>query len=414
MTVTQSTFRLTSEDINRFIETGKSEDTTVDFKLERYKANDDGRKDFVKDVTAFANSQGGHLIIGVKEEEGIAVSVKPIVGGDWDREILRLENLCQDCIEPKVMGIEIYTIQMQEGEILAVKVPKSWAAPHRAQSKKSKTFYQRHSRSISEMDVSQLREAFIGSSTAFDKAARLSERWTSDVVTSVENSYEQQSLKDFDQKKTETLWTKEQPSLKDGILTLHIIPIGSMLDRTSFPIEALEGKHEIFSPIAAMGCSSIINLMGVRYFMNHQHVNVYTQLHRFGAVEAVTEQLLWQRDGGRALLVQKINQELKEKLPRYFNGIRGLGASPPLFVKMRISRVKNSTMDTGSFHGYFSHGEPEFTDETIELPDIVLTDYPDTAGMDAIGKKLLDPLWNAYGRARCFYFSDEGIWLNSD
>lgn len=395
------------------METGKSEDTTLDFKLEPYKPNDDGRKDFVKDVTAFANSQGGHLIIGVEEKEGIAVAVKPKVGFDWDHEILRLENLCQDCVEPKVMGIEIYTIKMEGGEILAVKVPKSWTAPHRAQSRKSKTFYQRHSRSISEMDVSQLREAFIGSSTAFEKAAGLSRRWAFDAVTSVEKSFVDKSIEDLRQREIETHWTKEQPSQRDGILTLHIIPIGSMLDRTSFPIEALEGKNNYFSPIITMGCSDRINLTGVRYFMNDSDVNAYTQLHRFGAVEAVTEQLLWQRDGARELLGGTINKELKDKLPRYLNGIRELGACPPFFVKMRVSRINNSTLDIGSPHYRFSHGEPEFTGESIELPDIVLTDYPDAAGIDAIGKKLLDPLWNAYGRARCPYFNDEGAWLNS-
>ncbi len=413
MTITQSSQRLTATDINRFVETGKSEDTTLDFKLEPYKAGDDGSKDFVKDITAFANSQGGHIVIGIEEQEGIAVAVKPITNFDWDREILRLENLCQDRIEPKVMGIEIYTIEIDTGDVLVVKVPKSWTAPHRAQSKKSKTFYQRHSRSISEMDVSQLREAFIGSSTAFEKAAALSRRWAYGVVAELEKSIDEQSHKDFDEGRSKTFWHEEEPSPRDGILTLHIIPIGSMLDRNSFPIEALERKHGVFSPLAAMGCSDRINLSGVRYYMNDPEINVYTQLHRFGAVEAVSEKLLWQQDGGRSLLVRKINQELKNKLPIYLKGIRELGARPPLFIKLRVSRVKNSTLDTGSAHAHFSHVIPEYTGKSIELPDIVLTDFPDADGINAIGKKLLDPLWNAYGRARCPYFDDEGIWLDS-
>ncbi len=263
------------------------------------------------------------------------------------------------------------------------------------------------------MDVSQLRQAFLGSSTAYEKAEKLSKRWTYDTVTAVERFYEDQSAQAFDQGETKTVWDREEPSPKDGILTLHIIPIGSMLDQTSLPIEELEGKHGVFCPLVAMGCEGKINLKGVQYFLGNRDVNVYTQLHRFGAVEVVAEQLVWQRDGGRELLGRKINQELKDKLPGYLKGMRELGASPPLFIKMQLSRVKNSTLETGSPNAYYTHGEPEFVGRSIELPGIVLTDYPDAAKINVIGKELLDPLWNAYGRARCSYFDDEGVWLDS-
>lgn len=407
MTVTQSTARHQAADVLRYVETGKSEDTTLDFKRELYDGSDSGRKDFVKDVTAFANSQGGHILIGVAEEEGAATSITPVSGVDIDNEILRLENLCHDCIEPRIVGIDIYSVAVDGGHVLVIKVPKSWAAPHRAQSRKSKTFYQRHSRSISEMDVSQLREAFIGSSSAIDKAASLSQQWRSELSRRVNREISRASPGSLVEE-TESHSRQEDPNERDGIVVLHIIPIGSLADRQQFSVEQLEGHSTVFRPMMAMGISSRINLQGVRFFHNANGRELFTQIHRNGALEAVAEGLVYQQDGGRELLGSRIASELKRLLPGYFRGLKQLGVTPPFFIKLSLLRVVNSTLAT-SGNPYWSHGTPSYGDNILEVPEVLLLDYPDDE-CRGLGKDLLDPVWNAYGLPKCTAFDEDGNW----
>ena len=412
MTVTQSSERLTERDIQRYLETGRSEDTTLEFKRAVYERNDEGKKEFVKDVAAFANSQGGHLLIGIIEEEGSASELSPVEDVDLDFEIQRLQNLCTDCLEPNVMGIDIYSIGLDGGAILAVKVPKSWTAPHRAKSKKSKAFYQRHSRSISEMDVSQLREAFTGAATAFDKVASLSRKLNYDVWKKANDAIEKSARDKVMGNKNLLDFDENDPSKKDGILVLHIIPVGNVSERTTFPIEALLENMGLFMPMLGMTFNHMINLQGVRYFDTDGELSFYTQLHRSGALECVVEGLIFQLEGRRALMGPKISNELKEHLPSYLEGLKKLGVTPPLFIKMRILRTTQSTMDSGRDRYGESIRKPVFEESAIELPEVVLLDFPDEPELNSLGKDLLDPLWNAYGKSKCPCFDNNGKWLD--
>ena len=54
-------------DINRFVQEKWSEGKTVDYKRDSYGSKDEDKKELLKDVSSFANSQGGDILIGVDE-----------------------------------------------------------------------------------------------------------------------------------------------------------------------------------------------------------------------------------------------------------------------------------------------------------------------------------------------------------
>src|SRR6267142_1596236 len=54
-------------DLRAVLESGMEEHKHVDYKAEPYANNDAGQKDFLIDVCAFANAEGGILLIGVPE-----------------------------------------------------------------------------------------------------------------------------------------------------------------------------------------------------------------------------------------------------------------------------------------------------------------------------------------------------------
>jgi hypothetical protein len=96
--------------------------------------------EIAKDVSAFANSDGGILIYGVEEDKDRHVPLKIDNGVDskWSREWL--EQIITSHISPKIEGIEITQIEVGEKRfVVCVKVPKM-LGPHLASDKR---FYKR-------------------------------------------------------------------------------------------------------------------------------------------------------------------------------------------------------------------------------------------------------------------------------
>src|SRR5467141_2374227 len=58
---------VTEVELRRILESGIEEHKHLDYKAELYPNNDAGQKDFLIDVCAFANAEGGILLIGVPE-----------------------------------------------------------------------------------------------------------------------------------------------------------------------------------------------------------------------------------------------------------------------------------------------------------------------------------------------------------
>jgi predicted HTH transcriptional regulator len=116
-------------DIEGLISNQVAEGKSIDYKLTTYGGKDDDKKELVKDVSSFANSAGGDIIIGVEEKQSIPIKIIGI-SIDIDKEILRLENIISTSIAPRIPNIEIHPIQINDGNyVLIIRVPKSWQLP---------------------------------------------------------------------------------------------------------------------------------------------------------------------------------------------------------------------------------------------------------------------------------------------
>lgn len=81
-------------DINFLVENQVPEKRTLDYKQELPEDNKDGTKAFLADVCSFANSMGGDLIYGIKEERdepgkttGIPQEICPLAEINFDEFI---------------------------------------------------------------------------------------------------------------------------------------------------------------------------------------------------------------------------------------------------------------------------------------------------------------------------------------
>ena len=95
-----------------------------------YKITD---KEIAKDVSAFANSDGGCIIYGIEEDKHLPKKIDSGVDHDkYTREWL--ENVITSNISPRIDGITISPIPLSpDNSVYIVDIPKSSRGPHQAQ-----------------------------------------------------------------------------------------------------------------------------------------------------------------------------------------------------------------------------------------------------------------------------------------
>jgi hypothetical protein len=147
--------------LQRLIDNQMSESRDLEFKRELPGGGDEASREFLADVTAFANAQGGDIIYGLHENNGAAADLPGVDVDDPDAAILRLEGKLQTGVEPRLVGVRTRWVPLANGSgALVLRVPGSLNAPHRVSFKNGARFYGRNSRGKYELDVHDLRYAF--------------------------------------------------------------------------------------------------------------------------------------------------------------------------------------------------------------------------------------------------------------
>jgi predicted HTH transcriptional regulator len=125
-------------DLRELKDNAVGEGILYDYKLQLYGSSDADKREFLKDASSFANTAGGHILIGVKEDQGLPMDF-PGISNDLDKEKLRLENLLRDRVEPRILGVRMQPVDLENGErVLVIRIPKSWN-PSRCSAKQIAT-----------------------------------------------------------------------------------------------------------------------------------------------------------------------------------------------------------------------------------------------------------------------------------
>ncbi len=147
--------------LNALVANRATEGRHVEFKSDLSAREPDAIREFLADVSSFSNAQGGHLLFGIAEEGGVATGLPGVTVADPDAELLRLENIIRDGMDPRLIGVRLRWVPLASGRhVLVIRVAAGVTAPHRIVYRNSGKFFARNSAGKYEMDVHELRHAF--------------------------------------------------------------------------------------------------------------------------------------------------------------------------------------------------------------------------------------------------------------
>jgi len=374
------------QDIQTLCDNKVLESRFIEFKAEAIGGGDKERREFLADVSAFANASGGDLVLGVKTKDGAADEVCGIVLDDVDKEKLRLVSIVRDGLEPRPSGVDMVWLQMAEKRgVMVIRVPRSWAVPHRVIFLKDMNFYVRNAAGKNPMSVDELRHSF---NSSRDLAQR---------------------LLDFRGERIEAIVAKDLPlNLMDGVkLVLHIVPLSAVAD--PLDLQFSQGAPGIVPPLRNASHAWQHTIEGFVTFTMPEPSRSYSMMFRNGAVEGVAALHISDEQGGTFPL------QAPEKLVlngwKTFQTFAGaFGVEPPVYVFATLIEVKGLAPHVDPFGGETATAARK---DVLILPEVAVGIDQFAVAPVNLFKRLFDRTANAFGLSRSPSYDGNGNFIGS-
>lgn len=384
---------ISKKDIQYLVENNVMERKGLDYKAKLPGGNDSARKEFLADVSSFANTVGGDLVFGISEKGGALQVDMGVSTSNPDQEIARMENMLRDGISPRVSA-EIRAIVLDSGKyVFVLRTQPSQLAPHRVVFCGHDKFYKRNSNGKYPMDVGELRAAFLQ---------------FSDVI---------ERIKEFRGKRIRDIRNLDTPtpiSNYSTFLALHIVPLSAMNSGTRIQGKVLNqlrvGNHvNLFRPMTVgSGWSPLINLEGIAVYTPYSGEKVsgsYMQLYSDGKIEAVDEVVIHPHAEGEPQLVamRHIEAYTLEYSGKMLELLKTLSFQPPFYMFLTIAGVGGATVSAqnGRFHGIHPIRQPD-----LLLPELIIENWSDNLATKF--RPIFDMVWNASGVSESPYYDNDG------
>ena len=382
---------IAAADLQALIDNQVGESLYIEYKTEVFDKRDDKKRiQFLGSVSAFANAAGGDILIGVKAESGLPIELPGLDPGEVDSEVLRVRQVIGTSIEPRLL-LNFHVVPLPTGRnVLIIRVPRSWTAPHGIEHNGHFQFFQRHAAGRTPMTLSELRNAFTFSGSIIEQTRKFrDERLT--VITAAEGPW---------------------GYLDKPLAVLHILPFAGIAgainidfsSRTTFrKLSPLDAEQDGYIRQADLR----FNFDGV---VMRQGIDWHTQLFRNGSVEYATT-LPFEQTVSPYFLDAWLYQIDLLKVSARFSALQlSLDVSPPIMLLFSILNAANFHLRTAEGHSQIQIGalsKHQIDRDRIFLPEVVLNDF--LTDPRAALKPVFDCLWNAAGQQQCGFYT-KGEW----
>jgi hypothetical protein len=380
---------ISETDIQRLIAAGIGESPYIDYKQESYGDGGDDRSEFLADVSSFANTLGGDLIIGVAEAKGLPTALRPLMG-DCDAEMRRLEQIALTGLEPRIRNLRIRAVPIAAGgHVIIVRVPRSFIPPHRVIARNSNRFWARAGTTKYQPNVEQLRHLF-------NDAPHLADRI---------RSFQTDRLVKI------TAGDTPIPLRQIGTAVVHVVPLPSFADgRMLDVVSAVASGTHVPLPLDGVGFPNrgAVNLDG---FLNYTLAPTggrlaYAQFFRNGTIEGVGE--LRNDDGLNSRFVgPEFTNLIVSRVQQYFQVLKSFDLGLPAYVFLSLCGATR-TVYRHAPEGFGFVDTPPLGREIATFPEI----YVDSFDVDVprVMRPVFNVLWNAFGQPQCDMYDGHGKW----
>ena len=381
-----------------------SEIKTLEYKQMLTGRTDSDKKEFLADISSFANASGGDLIYGIKEEidangkkTGQPEKVVPLEGITSDEAKLQIENLIRDGIQPRVT-VHIKSIDGYgadgKGFIILIRIPQSFASPHMVTFKNTSRFYCRNSAGKYQLDIQEIRNAFLATDSQAER------------------------VRSFLQNRLAKIMADETPIpiFKPHRLVLHLLPLNSFLNQKRFDLSDEYFLMDFLKPISVSSPGyNKYNLDGFMTYLPGKTTEAcysYCQLFFDGTIETVSARILRTKESGYPktgetayILSDYFERSVVVAIKNYIKGYRSLGIDPPINISVTLLGCKGAHMITN------------FDTELDIVPldrDVAILPQVQMFSLDedipTIVKPIFDAVCNAFGLPRSYNYTENGIW----
>lgn len=394
--------QITEADLRELIGTPEGRD--IDFKLETWGDSPEAKREFLADISSFANMLGGHIVIGMREDPATKTAVE-LVGVEivLDKERQRLESCALTGLRPRLGPLQIHAVPLANGrQALVARVARSFNPPHRVTRDNSNRFWARHTGGKYEPDVDQLRELFAVAPTIAER------------------------IRDFRFDRLAKIQAGETPvPLPAGdVLVLHIVPFAATTGRRIPAASELASAEQNFKPMRANSAAgSRFNLDGIVVFAggNPGERSAYTQLWRTGQVEAVRARIVSDRSApyepqpSPTVVSRDVERNVIDGVRRYLPALAALGVLPPYAVLMSLLGVREVSYDRPTMDE-IDDGEAKlrrFDRDVAAVREVQIESVPatwDDQTVAALLRPAFDEIANAAGLLATPNFDQSGRW----
>jgi hypothetical protein len=381
--------------LQHLIDNGTRETRRLDFKLTLALATREERVEFLRDIVAMANADGGTIVYGVKEGEGDDAGVAVDLPGlelNVDETSNLIDSLTRDNIDERVTVLQ-HNVRLPSGRLAyLVRIPASPLAPHMIANLRTAParFYSRANTSNEPMTARQIKEAALRHGAAVERAAaRIQER-----ISALRLAGE----------KRKHPFGGDAPAPPDQAI-LHVVPLFPEAGGWSYGDPK---RADRLRQVTAFGYSQPYDALQFTQYGAFQRFSGvrHTAFLKDGSLEFQQYDVVRPSEWTSHKPVV-VASDLEESVSHALSSARKLTADgmlpTPVLIQLHLLSVGGTTFK-GSRRWDSGNGTV-LEEQEVATDALVLTDWDE---QNRVLRDLFDHVWQAWGKDSCHHFFEDG------
>lgn len=370
-------------DIEFLVDNKVAEGLLLDYKVQNYSRTNNGKKELLKDITAFANSSGGDLIIGVGDDKYNQASfISGIETNNIAEEVNRIEQIVYSGTEPKLNSFKVKYLKLDDGKyIIIVRVEASPLFPHMISFQKNNRFYTRKSDKNILLDAYELKNIFLKSENIFE------------------------NIKNENKKRISRIYSGDSIIPIDGDrpkILINFIPYHSVINDKIFNFKNIT----LGFPIQRINFDGILG-----YKTNQNGISSYCQLYRNGILEfASTTSKVFSNIENPFNTIENVDvinankngfeDYLIRKCSYFYDVLKNLNVELPIYMFI-------SLIDVNGYRIYYKNQDNVKLTNAVDRDLLILPEIEIKSSnfdMKSILTDIINMIWNACGEEKSVNF----------